>query len=271
MTEADWLACTDPRPMLQSLNMRTRARAGRQGRTSDLERFRLFACACCRRLWHLLRQADQEAVQVLEAYTQSLDRKELLKARKMHRPAGNQAGNEMSLVSRDHPASESLLLTAWARNLASSVVWEATATKPTSSANAHLSAARAVGSLQRAGTTEGRGEPGPVKRPTINWCIVSEEELAAQAALLRDIFGPIPFRPITLDPAWRTPEVVALAQAAYDQRELPSGTLDITRLAVLADALGDAGCTDQTILGHLRGPGPHVRGCWAVDLILGKS
>jgi hypothetical protein len=65
--------------------------------------------------------------------------------------------------------------------------------------------------------------------------------------------------------------VVALAQAAYDQRELPAGHLDRARLAILADALEEAGCTDQTILGHLRGPGPHVRGCWAVDLILGKS
>jgi hypothetical protein len=65
--------------------------------------------------------------------------------------------------------------------------------------------------------------------------------------------------------------VVALAQAAYEQRELPAGTLDMARLAVLADALEDAGCTDADLLSHLRGPGPHVRGCWAVDLILGKA
>ena len=67
------------------------------------------------------------------------------------------------------------------------------------------------------------------------------------------------------------PQVVGLAQAAYDQRELPAGTLDPARLAVLADALEEAGCTDQTILYHLRGPGPHVGGCWAVDLLLGKE
>jgi hypothetical protein len=65
--------------------------------------------------------------------------------------------------------------------------------------------------------------------------------------------------------------VVALAQAAYEQRELPAGTLDLTRLAVLADALEEAGCDQADLLGHLRGPGPHVRGCWAVDLVLGKS
>jgi hypothetical protein len=65
--------------------------------------------------------------------------------------------------------------------------------------------------------------------------------------------------------------VVALAQAAYDQRELPSGQLDIARLAVLADAQEEAGCTDADLLNHCRQPGVHVRGCWAVDLLLGKS
>jgi hypothetical protein len=65
--------------------------------------------------------------------------------------------------------------------------------------------------------------------------------------------------------------VSSLAQAAYDVRLLPSGELDAARLAVLSDALEEAGCTDGALLSHLRGPGPHVRGCWAVDLILGKK
>jgi hypothetical protein len=90
-----------------------------------------------------------------------------------------------------------------------------------------------------------------------------------QCHLLRDIFNP--FRPVTVSPAWQTSQAVALAQAAYEQRELPAGDLDVARLAVLADALEDAGCTSEDVLGHLRGPGPHVRGCWAVDLVLGKS
>jgi hypothetical protein len=80
-----------------------------------------------------------------------------------------------------------------------------------------------------------------------------------------------PFRPVTVSPTWQTPEVISLAQAAYDERVLPAGTLNATRLAVLADALEDAGCTNPDILNHLRGPGPHVRGCWALDLLLGKS
>ena len=89
-------------------------------------------------------------------------------------------------------------------------------------------------------------------------------------AILHDIFGN-PFRPTALDPAWRTPTVTALATAAYEDRHLPAGTLDTQRLAVLADALEDAGCTDEQLLAHLREPSPHVRGCWVIDLLLGKE
>jgi hypothetical protein len=80
-----------------------------------------------------------------------------------------------------------------------------------------------------------------------------------------------PFRPATRSPACLTPQVVALVHASYEHRDLPSGTLDPARLAVLADALEEAGCDNPDILKHLRGPGPHVRGCWVLDLLLGKS
>jgi hypothetical protein len=79
------------------------------------------------------------------------------------------------------------------------------------------------------------------------------------------------FRLIAVTAAWRTATVRALARAAYQERRLPEGILENGCLAVLADALEEGGCTGPDILGHLRGPGPHVRGCWGVDLILGKS
>jgi len=97
-----------------------------------------------------------------------------------------------------------------------------------------------------------------------------EAEWIAQAAIVKEVFGN-PFRPIALKPAWRTPTVTALATGTYNERVLPAGTLDPDRLAVLADALEDAGCDNEDILSHLRGPGPHVRGCWVVDLLLGKG
>ncbi|OAI54111.1 hypothetical protein AYO44_15430 [Planctomycetaceae bacterium SCGC AG-212-F19] len=88
-------------------------------------------------------------------------------------------------------------------------------------------------------------------------------ELASRANLLREIFGN-PFRPMTVDPAWRTATVISLAQAIYDERAFD-------RMPILADMLEDGGCTDTDILGHCRAGGAHVRGCWVVDLVLGKE
>src|SRR5262249_59025708 len=95
-------------------------------------------------------------------------------------------------------------------------------------------------------------------------------EGASQAALVRCLFG-TPSRPVAPNSPWRAPPVVSKAQAASDDRLLPAGTLDPDRLAVLSDALEDAGCDNPDILSHLRGPGPHVRGCWVIDLLLGKT
>lgn len=101
---------------------------------------------------------------------------------------------------------------------------------------------------------------------------IEREEASRQSDLLREILAN-PYRPVAvcLDILrWNDAVVVRLAQAAYDERHLPAGTLDNGRLAILADALEEAGCTEADILDHLRGPGPHVRGCWVVDLVLGK-
>ena len=89
----------------------------------------------------------------------------------------------------------------------------------------------------------------------------------AQAGLFREVFGN-PFRRVVIAPAWRAPTVAALARGAYDERRLPSGELGLDRLAVLADALEEAACDQADLLNHLRGLGPHVRGCWALDLLL---
>jgi hypothetical protein len=96
---------------------------------------------------------------------------------------------------------------------------------------------------------------------------------AFDADLVRDIFGN-PFRTPSLDAscrAWNDGILGRLALALYDERHLPRGTLDPLRLAVLADALEEAGCSDPTLLAHCREPGLHVLGCWALDLILGRS
>jgi hypothetical protein len=81
--------------------------------------------------------------------------------------------------------------------------------------------------------------------------------------LIQDIFGN-PFRPVAFDPAWRTSTAIALVQQMYDSR-------DFNLMPILGDALQDAGCVSADILDHCRGDGPHVRGCWVVDLVLGKT
>jgi hypothetical protein len=84
-----------------------------------------------------------------------------------------------------------------------------------------------------------------------------------QADLLRDIFGHV-FGRTPFAPSWRTETAVALARQMYESR-------DFLLMPILGDALADAGCPDGEVLEHCRGPGPHSRGCWVADLILGKS
>jgi hypothetical protein len=89
-------------------------------------------------------------------------------------------------------------------------------------------------------------------------------EEVAQVALVRDIFGN-PFRPAAFDPAWRTSDALLLARGIYEERAFD-------RMPILADALQDAGCTNEDVLSHCRDPQQvHVRGCWVVDLVLGKE
>ena len=84
------------------------------------------------------------------------------------------------------------------------------------------------------------------------------------ADLLRCIFGN-PFRPATIDPTWFTSPAVALAASMYESR-------DFAPMPILADALQDAGCENADVLAHCRNAqAPHVRGCWVVDLVLGKG
>jgi hypothetical protein len=72
-------------------------------------------------------------------------------------------------------------------------------------------------------------------------------------------------RPLpTLLRRWQSLTVRALAvgietEGAYD------------RMPILADALEDAGCDNFEVLNHCRGPGPHVSGCWALDLVRGRD
>src|SRR5262249_29149685 len=105
-------------------------------------------------------------------------------------------------------------------------------------------------------------------------CIPADAVLRRSALLLRDIFGN-PFCPSPPLPAailvWNDGTILRLAEGIYEERQMPEGTLGTARLAVLADALLDARCDDEEFMRHCRSEGPHVRGCWALDLILGQE
>jgi hypothetical protein len=242
MNEETWLACTEPRPMIDLL----------LGRASD-RKLRLFAVACCRRVGHLLTDhRSRGAVELAERVADGGIPAEQLGA--VWQAAARAAGRVRT--ARGGPRVR------WA---AAYAAWQALAGPVgyvAREASLWAAAAAAV-------TAAGGRDPFDWHAPQA--VAARRPEYAAQAALLREITGN-PFRPsAALNPAWLTPAVLSIARAAYEERQLPAGTLDPARLAVLADALEQSGCQDEAVLGHLRGPGPHVRGCFVVDALLGKG
>jgi hypothetical protein len=226
MTEAEWLACADPRKMLEHLRVQASDR-----------KLRLFACACCRRAWHLL--ADERSREAVLTGERIAD--------------GVAWGNELTAARREAAA-------------AVRQVWRG-APAGTAEKRARLA--------QAASATVRRGGGWEAASAAAAWAGTSARCTGeVQCHLLREVLGN-PFRPRPpLAPAvlpWQGGLAVRMAVTIYDHPHLPEGTLDGASLAVLADALDEAGCTDPDIPAHCRQPGPHVRGCWAIDLLLGKG
>jgi hypothetical protein len=226
MTEQEWQALGTAQEMIGFLL---------QSEASN-RKLRLFACACCRRIWFQFKKTEQcrHGVEVAERYAdgQATDR-ELKRAHE----AAVRAYHARSSYG---PGQARLAVTF--------------AVAPDLTDLYCISEAVSSG-VSKSGWNDREGE---------------HSEHGAHPKVLREIFGN-PFRPVTLNPAWLTPTVTTLATAGYEERALPSGELDTARLAVLADALEEAGCDNPDMLNHLRSPGPHVRGCWAVDLLTGRK
>jgi len=220
MTESEWLACTDPTPMLDFL----------RGKASD-RKLRLFAVACSLRLAKI-DEHSRLAILVAERYSDGL-------ASRQELDAAQAAVHDYCVDCPWDVGREVAEVAAW-------VAWEV----------AEEGAEPAAAAAARVPSYDPNEESG--------WSeTMYYAECRAQSDLLRCVIGN-PFRPVTLYPAWLHPTVPALAQAIYDDRAFD-------RLPMLADALEDAGCTNQEILNHCRQSREHVRGCWAVDLLLGKG
>lgn len=246
MDEAEWRICNEPMEMLHALR-----------EISTMRKLRLFACACCRLVWPLLSDSrSRSVVEVAEQFADGLiDAKALEGAREaaysVHAntspPDSGFADSARGMSRSNWEAAQAATMSGMAFSTLDDAIWCCQATIEQASLAAVSSAP--------AGTSESEAEA---------------KERASQADVLRCIAGN-PFRSLSNHSSWLKPAVVALAQAAYEKRSLPGGTLDNAHLAVLADALEEAGCTEASLLSHCRNPGSHVRGCWVVDLVLGKK
>lgn len=251
MTEQEFLISEDPAAMLAlQFHYADRVRRGDSGwslKVSD-RKLRLFACACCRSVWHLLTdERNREAVEVAERFA---DEPSAINAYQLDKATWNQ------------PELQARSMTAWAYVLYFVPASECAA------AVLHNQQVQGVGNsvAQADLLREIIGNPfrlwviGMGKRcqPAYESCAMDKGHGGQHNANLR-----------RFEAAWFTPTVLAIAERCYDVRT-QGGTLDAEGLAVLADALEDAGAEGE-ILTHLRGDGPHVRGCWVLDLLLGNE
>jgi hypothetical protein len=225
MTDSEWLASDDPLMILEFL----------RGKASE-RKLRLFAVACCRRIWHLLiDERSKKAVLVAERDADQARPEEVSEAFYQ-----SQCAFRVCEYASDRHADA-----AWA----ACQLAEPSEDRLEKAVRVALLAAGAAGYPDDSSYSTDRDR--------------IEVEYTYQCHLLRDIFGN-PVCPAVLDPAWLSPNAMALALAIYEERAFD-------RLPVLSDTLEEAGCQDADILGHCRQPGPHVWGCWVVDAVLLRS
>ena len=255
MNEAEWLNCKDPRRMLVHLRRKAGAR-----------KLRLFAVACCRRLGPLLendfhRLTLEIAERLADGVAGAADAECVFRIGIYRHGPGGSGGLTWSLHRAMTVDEQIAVIAAW--NEAPSDQWypPATVSAPTAEDQrlaAHRAAVKGSESAAHA-AARSAGEGANLLRFGRTY----GAERRAQAHLLREIMGN-PYRRATIDPAWLTPDLVMLAQAAYGERAFD-------RMPILGDALENAGCVNIAILAHRREPAEHVRGCWVVDVLLGKS
>ena len=244
MTEPEWLACENPADLLAATPGVVSAR-----------KHRLWACAVARCDWDELVVYDeyggiypgiQLAVVAAEQFCDGiLGPDELARA-------GPDAAWALQLeqsMSQSRESIEAFFFKEWGvLAVAADIVPES------------ARAVAAIAERLKAYSASAHAQLAELLLPLVEG---ERKQLRLLAGLFRELVGS-PLQPATLDPSWRSATVVALAEQMYASREFSA-------MPILADALQDAGCEEADILAHCRGPGPHVRGCWVVDLVLGKG
>jgi hypothetical protein len=239
MTESEWLACSDPQKMLDYLRSELRVKANER-------KLRLFAVACCQviGIW-MPDKRSRRGIDTAEKYADGLVGEIELKVATHEAAVANEIliGKQTYLSESARAALYTLLDQefTWVAEVVTSAI--------------RFSISDAIDGYRF--SLEADSEA--VK-------IATSRENLRQINLLRDCFGN-PFRPIVIELTWlgwNGGTIPKLAQGVYEERAWD-------RLPILADALEEAGCTNADILNHCRQPGEHVRGCWVIDLILGKK
>jgi hypothetical protein len=253
MTEPEWFTCVDPEEMLGFL----------AGKASE-RKLRLVAAACCRRIWDLLTDdRSRDGVEAAERFADGLLTPEELDAARDNADSAEFSLRQTILMTQAKMDFRSPWghLEVLAKHMASLAAARSAGALPTPPRRPLLESAEFAAQAKSLAPEAAAGAGSAAAR---------KAERAAQGDLMREIVGN-PFRPVDLPSAWLSPTVTGLAAAAYEARDLPAGRLDNVRLAVLADALEEAGCDHIGMLNHCRQAGAHVRGCWVVDLLLRKS
>jgi hypothetical protein len=236
MTKTEWLACTDPQKMLAFL----------RGRASD-RKLRLFALACFRPYRYLLVEEARDALAIAERFAERLASSH---DRKQARRSMFHAGTRFDITTSDR------------HELAKAGVRWVLARRPYCAAFKAADCAREIGVLSNGGRHADSLEKTQCGWKTADWTSGVREQVLLQVNILHDLFDDL-FRAVVFDPKWRTSDVLKKAQSIYDEHAFE-------RLPVLADALASAGCDNDELLAHCGSGKPHYRGCWVVDLILGK-
>jgi hypothetical protein len=239
MTESEWLASNDPLALLRRLP------------AAKVERKRLLlVCAA----WQQLRQAlpearSQQALAALEQLAENIATADpgavLWTAMQIEEPIWPRIWQE-----------DGEFQPAWNAETAALAATVLVGTMALGLGDAYLATeAEALRAAEKVGRESDTVAAG--------W----RRQLDRLADLVRDVFGPLPFRAVTVEPTWlgrNESSLAYLTRSIYEERAFE-------RLPVLADALEEAGCASTDFLNHCRVPGEHVRGCWVVDLLLGKQ
>jgi hypothetical protein len=238
VTEAEWLACEDPITAVAEVSPHATDR-----------KLRLFLCACCGRV---LDGTPPERRLFRGYYAGSFEQLQRALGVVEQFAEGEVGADALAQARRD--AKDSEYVPPSVDYGGETEFWREVAAVIVAAAD-HPVVRDVLNACRYATMSQSVATPGESVDQY-------DAERRWQTAILRDVFGN-PFRPVTFDPRWRTESAVALARRVYAER-------DFSLMPILSDALQDAGCENADLLAHCRGAGPHVRGCWVLDHVLGK-